>query len=255
MPVDDERTRLRVAVIRGDGDTIRYLRQEPWPEHGLQLIGEGLLRALEKNADGAPELAARCVAALRDRDWSGDAELADQLAARAGSAPYPLLKPLTVDLEELSGILEGDPVNGGGEIDLTTGEVWPQSAIEYAMEVGDRDEEDDDPDRWLGVHCEGSRDAFRDIELFIDCLSDARVAERLTASLHGRRPFRRFRDRLSEHPTLVSRFLALSDERSRGRARAWLAEEGYAALPPRYDLDPATDPATGPATGPGPGRP
>ena len=237
MSVDDERTRLRVAMIRGDDDTIRYLVREPWPEHGLQLIGEGLLRALGAGVDGAPELAKRCVAVLRDRGWSGDEELVDQLAARAGSAPYPLLKPLTVDLEELSGILEGDPVNGGGEIDLTTGEVWPQSAIEYAMEVGDRDEEDDDPDRWLGVHCEGSRDAFRDIELFIDSLSDARVAERLTASLHGRRPFRRFRDRLSDYPPLVGGFLALSDERSRGRARAWLAGEGYAALPQRYDVD------------------
>ncbi len=60
-------------------------------------------------------------------------------------------------------ILEGDPVHGGGRIDLRTGEVWPQSAIEYAEEVGEIDE-DDDPDRWLWVHCEGSHDGYRDME-------------------------------------------------------------------------------------------
>ena len=51
-----------------------------------------------------------------------------------------MLRPLPVDLEELAMILEGDPVHGGGRIDLRTGEVWPQSAIEYAEEVGEIDE-------------------------------------------------------------------------------------------------------------------
>ena len=53
-----------------------------------------------------------------------------------------MLRPLPVDLEELSMILEGDPVHGGGRIDLRTGEVWPQSAIEYAQEEGEIDEDD-----------------------------------------------------------------------------------------------------------------
>ncbi len=57
---------------------------------------------------------------------------ADQLDAQLGSCPAPLLRPLPVDLEELAGILEGDPLNAGGRIDLRTGEVWPQAAIEYA---------------------------------------------------------------------------------------------------------------------------
>jgi hypothetical protein len=39
---------------------------------------------------------------------------------------------LPVDLEELAGILEGDPLSVGGRIDIRTGEVWPQAAIEYA---------------------------------------------------------------------------------------------------------------------------
>jgi hypothetical protein len=42
----------------------------------------------------------------------------------------------------------------------------PQSAIEYAEET----EEDDDDERWLWVECEGSREGYRDMELFIATL-------------------------------------------------------------------------------------
>ena len=51
-------------------------------------------------------------------------------------------------------ILEGDPVQGSGRIDLRTGEVWSEPAIEGAAEVGEIDEDDDDePERWLWVEC------------------------------------------------------------------------------------------------------
>jgi hypothetical protein len=72
---------------------------------------------------------------LRARGWDGDEELADSLLARLGAAPARLRKPLPVDLEELAMVREGDPVSGGGRIDLTTGEVWPQAAIDYAQET------------------------------------------------------------------------------------------------------------------------
>jgi hypothetical protein len=57
-----------------------------------------------------------------------------------------MLRPLPVDLEELAGVLEGDPVQGGGRIDLQSGEVWPQAAIDYAQEIGEEIEEGDDAD-------------------------------------------------------------------------------------------------------------
>jgi hypothetical protein len=50
-----------------------------------------------------------CIASLRERNWIGDAELADQLDGLAGTGPTPLLRPLPVDLEAVSEILEGDP--------------------------------------------------------------------------------------------------------------------------------------------------
>jgi hypothetical protein len=124
-------------------------------------------------------------------------------------------------------VLEGDRAQGGGRIDLRTGEVWPAAAIEYAQESGDLDD-DDDEDRWLWVPCEGSRDGYRDMELFTALVEDRELAARLELALTGRGVFRRFKDVLAESPTDLQRWYAFSDERQRGRARAWLAAEGYA---------------------------
>lgn len=82
-------------------------------------------------------------------------------------------------------ILEGDPVQGGGRIDLATGQVWPQSALDYAEEVGEV--EDEDPDRWLWVDCEGSRSAYQDMVWFIEELDDPNLADRLARAISGRR--------------------------------------------------------------------
>ena len=180
---------------------------------------------------GAPELGRRLLVALRQRGWAGDADLADQLDAQLGSGPAPMLRPLPVDLEELAGILEGDPVHAGGRVDLTTGEVWPQAAIEYALETGEEDEDTaDDPERWLLVHGEGSREAYRDMELFIASVEPDR-AERLATAITGRGAFRRFKDEIARWPGELERWYALSEERQLGRARSWLTAAGYRVLP------------------------
>jgi hypothetical protein len=152
----------------------------------------------------------------------------------SASGRPPFLKSLAVDLEELAGILEGDPVMGGGRIDLRSGEVWPRAAIEYFEEAG---ELDDDDQRWLEVACEGSRASYRDIEMFIDGVDDGRVADRLARAIHGRGAFRRFKDALADSDDLLGRWYGFSDDRHRGRARAWLAERGYTPMPTRPHPD------------------
>lgn len=228
--VDDREalTELRSLVVRGDhAGLLTSLSQAPWSGDSLQLIGDGLLTAVRDAAAGSANPARQCADALRERRWDGDQELAEALEAALGGGPSPMLRPLPVDLEELAMIVEGDPVRGGGRIDLTTGEVWPQSAIEYAQEVGEIDEDDDDPDRWLWVHCEGSHDGYRDMEWFIEDLDDADFADRLARAISGRGAFRRFKDKLSKRPELMTRWHAFSNDRQRGRARSWLAGEGY----------------------------
>jgi len=232
MARNDVRSGLRAAVFGGDGgEIVRLLTPRPWPVDTLQLIGDGLLIALSQDAEGAPPLAAECVDALRVRGWEGDEELAEMLQARSGAAPIPLRRPLTIDLENLAMALEGDPVDGGGQIDLRTGEVWPQRAIDDGIPIGEDGEDFDDPDRWLWIHSEGSRAGYRDMEWFIADLEDSEVADRLSIAITGRGAFRRFKDVLSRWPELMERWHSFSEDRHRGRARSWLADQGYTARP------------------------
>jgi Uncharacterised protein family (UPF0158) len=123
-------------------------------------------------------------------------------------------------------------VEGGGRIDLTTGEVWPRVAYEYALETGQEDEEEsEDLDRWLGVHCEGSRDGYRDMELFIDTVDDEDKADRLDIAIQGPGAFRRFKDVLGRWPGELERWYVFTEERQRGRARSWLTAAGYRVQP------------------------
>jgi Uncharacterised protein family (UPF0158) len=108
--------------------------------------------------------------------------------------------------------------------------LWPEPAIEYAAEVGEEDpDKADDPNRWLWVDSEGSRPGYRDMEWFISDIDDPEVADRLSIAMRG--ACRRFKDTLYRWPELVSRWYALSDDRQRGRARAWLADHGYSRSP------------------------
>ena len=147
MDSKEQRSALRAAVDRGDGPAVVHLLQGAGNyDDALQLAGEGLMAAVIQRVEGAPELVRHLVLALRQRGWDGDDDLASQLDAMLGTGPAPMLRPLPVDRDQLAGILEGDPLHGGGRIDLKTGEVWPQAAIEYARETGEEDEHAaDDP--------------------------------------------------------------------------------------------------------------
>jgi hypothetical protein len=225
---DKGRISLRVEVPAEDGTAVVEMTGPAVPENGLQAFGDWVLAALEQHADGAARAARLMNAALRERDWEGDDILADQLDALLGSGVMPDLRPLSVDLDELADILEGDPMYGGGRVDLATGEVWPTPAVDYAREIGQEDEdESDDPDKWLWVHCEGSRESYRDMELFIGTVRDPGRTDRLEIAISGRGAFRRFKDVLARWPGELDRWYAFSAERQRGRARAWLADAGY----------------------------
>ena len=233
MDSKEQRSALRAAVYRGDGRAVvDLLGGVGADDDSLQLAGDGLIAAVMQGVDGAAELARKLVVGLRQRGWEGDDELADQLEAQLGSGPAAMLRALPVDLEELAGILEGDPLSIGGRIDITTGEVWSQAAIEYVLETGEEDEDtSDDPERWLAVHGQGSREGYRDMELFIASVEDPGQAERLAVAIKGRGAFRRFKDELARWPGELERWHALSEERQRGRARSWLAASGYRVLP------------------------
>lgn len=150
-PLDRE---LRGAIVRAEADAlVALLTEQDGPGEWLQMVGEAVLVLVHAHRKDVEPVARRCVDELRHRDWGGDAELADQIEAALGWAPTPLLRPLPVDLEELAGVLEGDPLNGGGRIDLQTGDVWPQDALDYG-DIGEDEEAEDEEDERAGC---GSR--------------------------------------------------------------------------------------------------
>jgi uncharacterized protein UPF0158 len=237
-----DKAQLRAAVARRDGaQLVALVRCESALDdfEALQMIGDGLVAALADKVEGATETAAACAERLRERGWTGDDELADQLEARLGTGATPMLRPLAVDIEDITMVLEGDATAGGGRIDLRTGDVLPDFTFEYLVEIGkESDDEDEDPDRWLHVSGDGSSGGYHDMRDFIETLSDPRLADRLSDAIRGRGAFRRFKDVLSRSPAEFTEWHAFADERERGRARAWLAREGYCVAPGRPQTSP-----------------
>jgi hypothetical protein len=227
--VSDERTSaLRGATYRRDSRAVvGLLSERPLDPDLLQLAGDGIRVSVTAGEPGADGLASDCAGALRERGWPGDELLADHLDSLVGRGPAALLRPLAVQLDELSEILEGDPLHGGGRIDRHTGEVWHRAQIDYAVEAGEEDPDDEDPDRWLWVDCVGSRDGYRDMADFIATVTDPHKAELLAVAIAGRGAFRQFKDVLHRWPDLVGRWYAFSVDRRIGRAREWLADAGY----------------------------
>ena len=224
----DHRGEVRVAVATSDHGRLLAALQSGWPQCMLQWVGDGLAAAVAGGRGDAEPPALRCAEALRERKWDGDRELAASIEAALGAGPTPALKPLPVDLEDLGMILEGDPLNSGGCIDLRDGEVWPQVVLDDGAVV---DLDELDPDQVLWVHSEGSRPGYADMEEFIALIEDGLLADRLERAIQGSGAFRRFKDVLRSDPVLLQRWYGFSEERQRGRARSWLAAEGYAPVP------------------------
>lgn len=80
--------------------------------------------------------------------------------------------------------------------------------------------------RYVALPEADSREGYRDMEAFIDTVTDARLQGRLDRAIRGRGAFRRFRDTLSEDEAEEQRWYAFKQQRLEERAREWLADEG-----------------------------
>ncbi|WKK27313.1 hypothetical protein QZH56_18010 [Streptomyces olivoreticuli] len=176
---DHTLTTLRAARHTADGPSLVTLLRTHDLGAVLHQCGDALTAAVSREVPGARQTAARCAEALRGRGWPGDEVLAGQLETAPGGA-VPMLRLLPVDLEELSGLLEGDPAWSGGRIDLDTGDCQPAAADDEQLRS---DSETENEDRWLHVQGTGPRDAYRDMEEFITSLDDRSLARFLAIEL------------------------------------------------------------------------
>jgi Uncharacterised protein family (UPF0158) len=82
--------------------------------------------------------------------------------------------------------------------------------------------------RFIRIPQEETRDAYHDMEDFIETVRDGQLQERLSDAIRGRGAFRRFNDVLARHDAERERWFAFRAERVRQRICDWLAEEGVA---------------------------
>lgn len=224
--LDPDLAEVRAAIAQSDADAFLAAITGREIDDVLQRVGHGLPMALEQRRDRAESVTLSVINRLSFRDWPGDSELADDLLARLRGEPLPG-RVVPVDLEMLSMVLEGDPdLSTGGYVDLQTGEVVDEGLTDPMM-VGDDAVVDveEDPDRWLWVSRAGSREGWRDMEIFGERQRDAALRDRLERAIEGKGAFRRFRDQV-DRDGLVDQWRAFSDDRQLGRAREFLAGEG-----------------------------
>lgn len=80
-------------------------------------------------------------------------------------------------------------------------------------------------DRIVGVPTDEPTDGYRDMELFVEQITDTDVYNRLSRALEGGSPFRRFKDALQSYPALEDRWYEFREERMAARVLEWLAGE------------------------------
>jgi hypothetical protein len=130
------------------------------------------------------------------------------------------------DIDMIALALEDHSYEANWWLDPKTGEV---------VRVGEYGEDDDvpeDPDEagWLLIEPADGNAGYRDMEDFIEMLSDPAVRETLARTIQGRGAFRRFKDVLfGTFPEHGRAWNAFKDERQRDRAIAWLQDQGLVA--------------------------
>ena len=84
--------------------------------------------------------------------------------------------------------------------------------------------------RYIAVPTADSREAYCDMENFIETVAKPRLQSQLVYAIRGRGAFRRFKDTLLAHPDERERWFAFSAARVHERVLAWLAEKGIAGV-------------------------
>jgi hypothetical protein len=234
--VDDEARLprdIRVAAATRDAGQLSRLLTEPDIERHLQQLGEAVLNLLEHGRDNAAGSALVVAASLTARGWAGDGELAGLLLELAEDRPAERQR-VRADLDGVADLLEGPAEMGfGGVLDCLTGDAWPAAVLEDWAGDGPPPDPEAAPDRYLFIPHVGSREAWEDMREFATDVDADSIRTQLLDAIDGRGAFSRFRRVLARHDALRARWYTYSAETRAGRARDWLAAEGYAAMPPR----------------------
>ena len=219
MSRDPWRDAIRVG--RGDPAQVCALLVEV-PADGLQHAGNAVLTLARGSVSEA--MTVELLAALRDRAWIGDDELAAAVERHhLGLEPTGLV-PISVSLDDVAEVLD-ESVASESFIDLESGVVWSGQLFDVGQ--GPDDFDPDDHQRWLLVVGLGPSVEMNNMERFIATIHDGQLAQRLTDVISRPDAFRRFRPVLERAPDEFTRWHRYRDDAWLGQARHWLVRRGY----------------------------
>lgn len=140
---------------------------------------------------------------------------------------HAALRPLPIDLDDLIVALSWHDTltDSGYWLDLETGALV---FVSDGVDIEDLDEDPRHNDRYIAVDPIESHRAFRIMEDFVDQLADAGLARRLDQALRQRKPFRRFKDVLADHPAQRDDWFAFEHAALERYAREWCESCGIA---------------------------
>lgn len=130
-----------------------------------------------------------------------------------------------VDLRSLAEALEDHSPETVWWFDPRTCETEPHLADPDLVGL-DQDEEHPLDRGLIRIEPIPSREAYQDMEDFIDRVRDPRARDLLERAIAGRGAFRRFKDTLLDFQELRAVWFAFHDARMERRAIEWLADEG-----------------------------
>jgi len=136
------------------------------------------------------------------------------------------MRKVKASLSELIDAFDNCQIGYEYYLDTKTGELLLVS--DEFMDTNETEEIyerlDSEPERYLSIPTESSREGYQDMVAFTESLEDENLKEKLWIALDGRGAFRRFKDVLLSHPEKREEWFKFQDERLEKRVMEWLEE-------------------------------
>jgi len=136
------------------------------------------------------------------------------------------MRKVKANLSELIDAFDNCQIGYEYYLDTKTGELLLVS--DEFMDTGETEEIherlDDEPERYLSIPTESSREGYQDMVAFTESLEDENLKEKLCIALNGRGAFRRFKDVLLSYPEKREEWFKFQDERLEKRVKEWPEE-------------------------------
>ena len=133
---------------------------------------------------------------------------------------------VSVSLDELCDAYEMNSDETTHYLDVTTGEILMRmDPVLTGYKDDDLEEELEDEERYLELPTIASRDAYGLMVEFVETVTSTELQDRLNTALHGRKPFRTFKDALFDFPEERETWFRFEREVHQQEILKWLEDQ------------------------------